>query len=142
VLSAFIPELALMSAPFLFDSANADGYKTRIAPHDMSRLLWNSVGANGTELSCAETPTAPQIGLAKAGETAEVSYVAFGFGKVAPHFMMTDHMPRTGGIVVSERTRKTLSPEHQQILRDSLAPTQSARDSIRQIGVALVGTYE
>jgi TRAP-type C4-dicarboxylate transport system substrate-binding protein len=189
VLSAFVPELALMSTPYLFDSAdtidcvydgelgetmkslvaekkvellqwgetgwvhvyaqddlsdvaNADGYKTRIAPHDMSRLLWNSVGANGTELPYAETPAALQTGLVKAGESAEVSYVAFGLGKVAPHFMMTYHMHQAGGIVTSERTMKKLSPEHQQILRDSLPSTQSGRDSIRQMGVALVGKYE
>ena len=189
VLSAFVPELALMSTPYLFDKAetidcvydgamgdtmkslvaeksvellqwgetgwvhvyaqddlsdvaNAAGYKARVAPHDMSRTLWNSVGANGTELPYAETPAALQTGLVKAGESAEVSYVAFGLGKVAPHFMMTYHMHQAGGIVISERTMKKLSPEQQQILRDSLPSTQGGRDAIRQMGVALVGKYE
>jgi TRAP-type C4-dicarboxylate transport system substrate-binding protein len=48
-------------------------------------------------------------------------------------------MHQAGGIVISARTMKKLSPEHQQILRDSLPSTQSGRDSIRQMGVALVG---
>ena len=189
VLSAFVPELALMSTPYLFDRietidcvydgamgdtlkslvaeknvellqwgetgwvhvyaqddlsdvASADGYKARVAPHEMSRTLWNSVGANGTELPYAETPAALQTGLVKAGESAEVSYVAFGLGKVAPHLMMTYHMHQAGGIVISNRTMKKLSPEQQQILRDSLPGTQAGRDSIRQMGVALVGQYE
>ncbi|SLN73244.1 Sialic acid-binding periplasmic protein SiaP precursor [Falsiruegeria litorea R37] len=189
VLSAFVPELALMSTPYLFDKvetidcvydgamgdtmkslvadkdvellqwgetgwvhvyaqddlsdvANAEGYKARVAPHDMSRTLWASVGANGTELPYAETPAALQTGLVKAGESAEVSYVAFGLGKVAPHFMMTYHMHQAGGIIISERTMRKLSPEQQQILRDSLPSTQGGRDEIRQMGVALVRKYE
>lgn len=189
VLSAFVPELALMSTPYLFekaetidcvydgemgetfkglaadkniellqwgetgwvhvyaqddlsDVANAEGYKARIAPHDMSRTLWSSVGANGTELPYAETPAALQTGLVKAGESAEVSYVAFGLGKVAPHFMLTYHMHQAGGIVISERTMKKLTPAQQQILRDGLPPVQSGRDSIRQMGTVLVGKYK
>lgn len=126
----------------LSDVASAEGYKARVAPHEMSRMLWNSVGANGTELPYSETPAALQTGLVKAGESAEVSYVAFGLGKVAPHFMMTHHMHQAGGIVISDRTMKKLSPEHQAILRDSLPSTQSGRDAIRGMGVALVGKYE
>lgn len=188
-LSASIPELSLMSTPFLFDKvetidcvydgemgaslearfadkkvellqwgetgwvhvyaqddlsdvADAEGYKARVAPHDMSRMLWASVGANATELPYAETPAALQTGLVKAGESAEVSYVAFGLGKVAPHLMMTKHLHQAGGIVISERTMKKLSPEQQQILRDAMPPIAEMRASIRQMGTALLGQYE
>ncbi|KPD10587.1 TRAP transporter substrate-binding protein [Phaeobacter sp. 11ANDIMAR09] len=188
VLGAFVPELSLMSTPYLFektqtidcvydgglgdtykelvadkgiellqwgetgwvhvyaqddlsDVTNAEGYKARIAPHDMSRMLWSSVGANGTELPYAETPAALQTGLVKAGESAEVSYVAFGLGKVAPHFMLTYHLHQAGGIVISDRTMKGLSPEQQQILRDGMPPAQAGRDSIRKMGAALLGQY-
>lgn len=189
VLSSFVPELSLMSTPYLFEKVEtidcvydgnmgdtlkgliadknvellqwgetgwvhvyaqddltdvdqAHGYKARVAPHDMSRTLWNSVGANGTELPYAETPAALQTGLVKAGESAAVSFVAFGLGKVAPHLMMTEHMHQAGGIVISDRTMKKLSPEQQQILRDSLPDTQAARDTIRKMGDAMVGQYE
>lgn len=188
-LSALVPELSLMSTPFLYDKtetidcvydgpmgetfaglvadkslellqwgetgwvhiyaqddlsdvADAKGYKARVAPHDMSRLVWNSAGANGTELPYSETPAALQTGLVKAGESAEVSYVAFGLGKVAPHLMMTYHMHQAGGLVIGQRTMAKLTPEQQAILRDNLPPQQAARESIRTMGEVLVGKYK
>ena len=126
----------------LSDVAQADGYKARVAPHDMSRMLWASVGANATELPYAETPAALQTGLVKAGESAEVSYVAFGLGKIAPHLMMTHHLHQAGGIVISQRTLDKLTPEQQQILYDGMPSITEMRSSIRQMGTALVGQYE
>lgn len=126
----------------LSNVADAEGYKVRIAPHDMSRTLWKSAGANGTELPYAETPAALQTGLVRAGESAEVSFVAFGLGKVAPHFVMTHHLHQAGGIIFSQRTMAKLSPEHQKILKEGLPSVESTRTAIRQMGKALVGKYE
>ncbi len=125
----------------LSDVASADAYKIRVAPHDMSRLIWDSVGANGTELPYAETPAALQTGLVKGGESASISYIAFGIGKVAPHLMMSYNMHQAGGLFISDRTMKKLTPEQQQILRDSLPDTQAMRDTIRQLGDGMVAKY-
>ncbi len=126
----------------LSNVADAKGYKVRIAPHDMSRTLWQSVGANGTELPYAETPAALQTGLVKAGESAEISFVAFGLGKVAPHLVMTHHLHQAGGVVMSQKTLKKLSPEHRKIVKDGLPSLQQTRGTIRQMGKALVGKYQ
>lgn len=125
----------------LSDVSAAAGYKARVAPQPMSRLVWGAVGANQTELPYAETPAALQTGLVKAGESASVSYVAFGLGKVAPHFMKTYHMHQAGALILSAKTWKKLSPEQQQILQDSLQDTAEMRAAVRGMGDFLLGKY-
>jgi len=183
-----VPELALMSTPFLFKSTKtidcvydgavgkklaglveaeglkhlqwgetgwvyiyakedlsdvnvAKGYKARVAPQPMSRTLWNSVGANGIEIPYAETPAALQTGMVRAGESAAISFVAFGLGKVAPHFMKTAHMHQAGALIFSEKKWKTLSKEHQKILMEGLPPLNQSRQQLRGLSEAMLTGY-
>ncbi len=188
VIADNIPELALMSTPFLFrdaatidcvydqqlgdefaalieedgmkflqwqetgwvyiyaqddlsDVADAEGYKIRVSPTPISRMLWNSVGAAGTEIPYAEVPAALQTGLVRGGESAAISFVAFGLGKVAPHFMKTAQYHMAGAITISNKRWNSLSEEQQQILVDGLPPVQDMRDTLRATSEALLGKY-
>ena len=126
------------------DLSNVDdveGYKARVDPQPTSRLMWNAVGANQTEIPYAESPAALQTGLIKAGESATISYVAFGLGKVAPHFMKTYHLHQAGATVMGEKTWNKLSAEHQQIIMDGLPPQDEVRASIRGLGDLMLGGY-
>ena len=120
---------------------DANGYKARVAPQPMSRLLWDSVGASQTELPYSDTLPALQTGLVKAGESAEVSFVAFGIGKVAPHFMKTAHMHQAGAMVMGQSTWDKLTPEEQKVLWDNLPPLDDSRAAIRGMGQTLLKKY-
>ncbi len=189
VLAQNVPELALMSTPFLFnqvktidciydgpmgqklaslvekkgmkhmqwgetgwvyiyakdnlsDVGEAKGYKTRVAPQPMSRTLWSSVGANGVEIPYAETPAALQTGMVKAGESAAISFVAFGLGKVAPHFMKTAHMHQAGALVLSEKKWKSLSKDLQKAVIDSLPSVAQNRAELRGLSEYMLSEYK
>ncbi len=125
----------------LSDVADAEGYKIRVSPTPISRMLWNSVGAAGVEIPYAETPAALQTGLVRGGESAAISFVAFGLGKVAPHFMRTAQYHMAGAITISNRMWDSLSEAQQQILVDGLPPVQGMRDGLRGTSEYLLGKY-
>ncbi len=125
----------------LSDVADAEGYKIRVSPTPISRVLWNSVGAAGVEIPYAEVPAALQTGLVRGGESAAISFVAFGLGKVAPHFMRTAQYHMAGAVTISNRKWNSLSKEQQQILVDGLPPVQGMRDGLRGTSEYLLGKY-
>ena len=188
VISDNVPEIALMSTPFLFakastidcvydgklgkefaklveakgmkflqwqetgwvyvyakddlsDVAKAKGYKVRVSPNPMSRVLWSSVGAAGVEIPYAETPAALQTGLVRGGGSAGISFVAFGLGKVAPHFMKTAQFHQAGAITISNKKWNALSPAQQKIVIDGLPPVQGMRKILRGTTAFLLGKY-
>lgn len=126
----------------LSDVATASGYKARVAPHPMSRLVWDSVGANGAELPYAETPAALQTGLVKAGESATVSYFAFGLAKVAPHFMYSRHMHQAGSIMIGQKVWNRLSEEERKILTEATPDVNSLRKALVGMEQYLLGELE
>ena len=125
----------------LSDVADAESYKIRVSPTPISRMLWDSVGAAGVEIPYAETPAALQTGLVRGGESAAISFVAFGLGKVAPHFMRTAQYHMAGAISISNKRWNSLSAEQQQILVDGLPPVQGMRDTLRATSEFLLGKY-
>ena len=187
VMAEKIPEISLMSTPFLFDSeetiycvydnelgdefaamleehakfiawaetgwaniyaqddlsdvADAEGYKTRVAPHAMSRLLWSSAGANGVEVPYADTPAALQTGLVRSGESTAIAYVAFGLTEVAPHYMLTRHMHQAGSILMSNKAWGQLSAEEQQIMMDSVPDVNGLRAGLNGLDQFMLGRY-
>jgi TRAP-type C4-dicarboxylate transport system substrate-binding protein len=84
--------VSIIAKDDLSDVEAAKGYKARVAPQPMSRTLWSSVGANVSEIPYMEMPSALQTNLIKSGETAAISYFAFGLDKVAPHYIRTRHL--------------------------------------------------
>lgn len=125
----------------LSDPATVEGYKARVAHHDVSRLLWGSLGANGVELPYLELPSALQTGMVKAGEATGLVYFAFGFDKVAPHFVQTKHSHYAGALLISQRSLGQLTPAQQQMLRDSVPDTAELRATVRAAEKILIQNY-
>ena len=123
----------------LTDVANAAGYRVRVAPHPISRLIWNSVGAQGVEVHFAEAPAALQTGMIRGSEAAGLSMLGFGLHQAAPHIHELRHNHQAGAMLLSARTR--LTDEQFQILVDSLLPVEEVRQGVRAVVDAAMGQY-
>ncbi len=108
----------------------AEGYKSRVAPHAMSRLLWGSANANSIEVPFADTPAALQTDLIRSGEATPISYMAFGLYKVAPHYMLTQHMHQAGAIMMSPRRWTKLDEASQRVLIDAVPDINVLRSTL------------
>jgi TRAP-type C4-dicarboxylate transport system substrate-binding protein len=126
----------------LSDPASADGYKIRIGANPMSHTLWSSVGANGIELPYVETPAALQTGMVKGGESAVISFFAFGIVKIAPQFMLTRHMHQAGATVMNLKQWNKLSPDQQKAIMDARPSVAKYRGIIRGYAKSLVEKYK
>ncbi len=126
----------------LSDPAAAKGYKIRVAPHPMSRILWSSVGANGIELPYIETPSALQTGMVRGGESAAISYFAFGLAKVAPHLMLTREFHQAGAIVMNLKQWNQFSEKQQKAIMDALPDINKMRATLRGLSRKLIEKYK
>ncbi len=125
----------------LTDVANAEGYRVRVAPHPISRLVWNSVGAQGVEVHFAEAPAALQTGMIRGSEAAGLSMLGFGLHQSAPHIHELRHNHQAGAMLLSDRTAARLSDEELQILRDSLLPIEEVRQGVRAVVDGAMAQY-
>ena len=126
----------------LTDPATAKGYKIRIGANPMSHTLWDSVGANGIELPYVETPAALQTGMVKGGESAVISFFAFGVVKIAPQFMLTKHMHQSGATLMNLKQWNKFTPDQQKAIMDARPPVTNYRAVIRGYGNSLVEKYK
>lgn len=122
----------------LSDPADAKGYKIRVSPHPSSRLLWTSLSANGIELPYVETPAALQTGMVLGGESSLLAYYAFGFSKIAPHLMLTNHYHQSGAVVLGLKLWKSLSADQQKMVMDALPPASDQRNELRAVSKAMM----
>jgi len=126
----------------LSDVAVAKGYKARVADQPMSRLLWSSVSAAGIELPYVETPAALQTGMVRGGESAAISYFAFGLVKIAPHLMLTKHMHQAGSIVMNLKQWNKFSPDQQKAIKDALPDINEMRAGLRGLSQKMIDNYK
>ncbi len=126
----------------LSDVAKAEGYKVRIAPHGMSRLLWSSAGALGTEMPFSDIPAAMQTGLVRAGESATIIYVAMGLNKIGPHLTQANHSHQAGALAISSKVWDRMTDEQRAILRDNLPSVDELRIGVRGAEAFLVNQYK
>lgn len=125
----------------LTDVADAAGYRVRVAPHPISRLIWNSVGAQGVEVHFAEAPAALQTGMIRGSEAAGLSMLGFGLHQAAPHIHELRHNHQAGAMLLSARTAARLSEAEMQILRDSLLPIDEVRGAVRTVVEGAMAQY-
>jgi len=125
----------------LTDPVSAKGYKIRVALHPISRILWSSAGANGIELPYVETPAALQTGMVKGGESAALSYFAFGLSKIAPHLMLTNHYHQAGAILINLNQWNKYTSDQQKTIEDALPNINEMRQSVRGAGKALITKF-
>lgn len=126
----------------LSDVNDAEGYKIRVAPHPMSRVMMSSANANGIEIPYADTPAALQTGLVQGGESVGISYVAFGLNKVAPHLTVTNHSHQAGVVLMGKKTWDKLTGEEKRILTEATPPIELLRKGVAGVDAFLIGKHE
>jgi len=126
----------------LTDPASAKGYKIRIGANPMSHTLWSSIGANGIEIPYVETPAALQTGMVRGGESAAISFFAFGIVKIAPQFMLTRHFHQAGATLMNLKQWNKFSSDQQKAIMDALPSVAEYRGIIRGFGKSLIEKYK
>jgi len=119
-----------------------DGYKIRAAPAKYSASFTKGIGANGVVLPFAETPAALQTGMVDGATLGAVTFVAAGFGKLAPHYTLSRHSHQSGVILMSTKVWDKLGAEGQAQVTNGLAPVASLRAQVRGMGAFLLNKYK
>lgn len=131
----------LAKKPMLTPS-DFDGYKLRAAPAKYSASFMDGIGAIGVVLPFAETPAALQTGMVDGATLSSVSFVAAGFGKLAPHFTLSRHSHQSGAMLMSTKVWDSLGAEGQAQFDQSLAPVASLRAQVRGMAAFLLNKYK
>ncbi|MBT3437092.1 MAG: TRAP transporter substrate-binding protein DctP [Oceanospirillaceae bacterium] len=131
----------LAKKPMLSPS-DFDGYKIRAAPAKYSASYLDGMGANGVVLPFAETPAALQTGMVDGATLSTVTFVAAGFGKLAPHYTLSRHSHQSGAILMSTKIWNALSSDEQTQFTDGLAPVTTLRAQVRGMGAFLLNKYK
>lgn len=131
----------LSKKPMLSPS-DFEGYKLRAAPAKYSSSYLDGIGANGVVLPFAELPAALQTGMVDGATLGAVTFVAAGFGKLAPHYTLSRHSHQSGVILMSNKVWNKLSAEEQGQFTDGLAPTSVLRAQVRGMGAFLLNKYK
>lgn len=126
----------------LLTVADFDGYKIRAAPAKYSANFLKGMGANGIVLPFSETPAALQTGMIDGAALPGVTFVAAGFGKLAPHYTLSRHIHQSGMILMSKKSWAKLGAEGQQQFMDGLAPIAGLRAQVRGMSDFLLGKYQ
>lgn len=131
----------LAKKPMLTPS-DFDGYKIRAAPAKYSPNYLENIGANAVVLPFAETPAALQTGMVDGATLSSVTFVAAGFGKLAPHYTLSRHSHQSGVILMSAKVWDKLGAEGQSQFTNGLAPIAGLRAQVRGMGAFLLNKYK
>ena len=131
----------LAKKPMLSPS-DFDGYKMRAAPAKYSASYLEGIGANGVVLPFAETPAALQTGMVDGATLGTVTFVAAGFGKLAPHYTLSRHSHQSGVILMSTKVWNSLDADQQSHVTNGLSPITVLRAQVRGMGAFLLNKYK
>jgi TRAP-type C4-dicarboxylate transport system substrate-binding protein len=111
--------------------ASARGLKLRSSNALASQLLIRSIGADMVPMAFPDILPALQTGLIQGGESGAILYALTGLPRAAPHLTLTRHAFDTGMYLANREWLRSLRPEQQAHLRDSLMPTTDFRKLVR-----------
>jgi len=97
-------------------SDDLKGLKIRVPEFPMLLSFFRKIGANPTPMAVTELLTGLQQSTIDGQDNGVILTYSFGFYQAQKYFTMTHHSYSGGGIVVSEKFWKTLTPEQQKIL--------------------------
>jgi TRAP-type C4-dicarboxylate transport system substrate-binding protein len=127
----------------LLTPADAKGYKVRVAPAASSKVFWDSVGANGVQLGVPDVNPSLQTGLVDGGDFPNLTYVAMGTGKLAPHLTLTQHQHQAGIVVFNKRFyNEKLSKEYRALIELTSSPPHQLRTEVRGIQAAMLKAHQ
>ena len=95
------------------------GKKLRVAESATDEAYARALGTSGVPMGTSDTVPALQTGNVDAAFFPAVFGIGLGTHRVAPNVVITNHARLIGTISVSERTWKTLSEEHQTVLKST-----------------------
>ncbi|MCF8106095.1 MAG: DctP family TRAP transporter solute-binding subunit [Desulfohalobiaceae bacterium] len=107
-----------------------EGLKIRVMEDDVFILTMKALGASPLPMAFGELYTALEQGTVDAQENPLAVIHSSRFFEVQDYLAMTGHFYSPAMLLISEMTWQSLSPEHQEILREAAA---EARDYERQI---------
>lgn len=126
----------------LLTPADARGYKVRIAPAASSKVFWDAVGANGVPLGVPDVNPSLQTGLVDGGDFPNLTYVAMGTGKLAPHLTLTQHQHQAGIVVFNKRFYDRLPKEQRAVIELASSPPHQLRAEVRGVQAAMLKAHQ
>jgi TRAP-type C4-dicarboxylate transport system substrate-binding protein len=126
----------------LMSPADAKGYKVRMAPASSSKVFWDAVGANGVPLGVPDVNPSLQTGLVDGGDFPNLTYVAMGTGKLAPHLTLTQHQHQAGIVVFNKRFYDRLPKDQRAKIEFVSSPPHQLRTEVRGIQAAMLKAHQ
>lgn len=126
----------------LMTPADAKGYKVRMAPAASSKVFWDAMGANGVPLGVPDVNTSLQTGLVDGGDFPNLTYVAMGTGKLAPHLTLTQHQHQAGIVVFNKRFYERLPKETRAMVELASSPPHQLRAEVRGVQAAMLKAHQ
>ena len=121
--------------------ADAKGYKVRMAPASSSKVFWDAVGANGVPLGVPDVNPSLQTGLVDGGDFPNLTYVAMGTGKLAPHLTLTQHQHQAGSVVFNKRFYDKLPKDTRAQIELVSSPPVQLRTEVRAVQNAMLQAH-
>ncbi|MEM9634055.1 MAG: TRAP transporter substrate-binding protein [Pseudomonadota bacterium] len=112
------PRVAFLTEP-LEEGGNFDARKMRIPQIQSYLELWKALGAQPTQVAWSEVYLAMSTGVVEGAEGPPTAAISQRFHEVAPNVYLTNHVWATSTIVINEDKFNSLSPEHQEIVRQA-----------------------
>jgi len=107
------------------------GRKIRVAPTKASDITTRSFGANAVVLPITEVASALQTGLVEGADLPGLAFTALGIGKVAGHWIETNHSHQVGIVLISKKIWEKLSQDEQQKLKEARDGVVKLRKQVR-----------
>lgn len=126
----------------LMTPADAKGYKVRMAPASSSKVFWDAMGANGVPLGVPDVNPSLQTGLVEGGDFPNLTYVAMGTGKLAPHLTLTQHQHQAGIVVFNKRFYDRLPKEQRAVIELASSPPHQLRAEVRGVQNAMLKAHQ
>lgn len=126
----------------LLTPADAKGYKVRMAPASSSKVFWDAVGANGVPLGVPDVNPSLQTGLVEGGDFPNLTYVAMGTGKLAPHLTLTQHQHQAGIVVFNKRFYDRMPKDTRAVIELASSPPHQLRMEVRAVQAAMLKAHQ
>jgi TRAP-type C4-dicarboxylate transport system substrate-binding protein len=126
----------------LLTPADTKGYKVRVAPASSSKVFWDAVGANGVQLGVPDVNPSLQTGLVDGGDFPNLTYVAMGTGKLAPHLTLTQHQHQAGIVVFNKRFYERLPKDTRAKIELVSSPPHQLRTEVRGVQAAMLKAHQ
>lgn len=107
------------------------GRKIRVAPTKASDITTRAFGANAVVLPITEVASALQTGLVEGADLPGLAFTALGIGKVAGHWIATNHSHQVGIVLISKKVWNKLSNDEQQKLKEARDGVVLLRKQVR-----------